>query len=64
MYAQYLRLHQPVWASNIAVIKAARKLMAEHARRDPALRDRRKSFYKRMLSHHHEAGAFFYRNRF
>ncbi len=52
MYGTYLRLHVTVWASNRAVIRAARRKLTRWARRDPAKRDARKRFYREMLKHH------------
>jgi hypothetical protein len=55
MYGTYLRLDLTVWASDRAVIRAARRKLARPARRDPSQRDARKRFYREMLKHHANA---------
>lgn len=55
MYATYLRLDILVWDSDRSVIRAARRKLARSARRDPAMRDARKRFYRDMLRHHADA---------
>ncbi|MBB5754696.1 hypothetical protein [Prosthecomicrobium pneumaticum] len=55
MYGAYLRLDVTVWASNRTVIRAARRKLAQSARRDPSKRDARKRFYREMLEHHANA---------
>jgi hypothetical protein len=55
MYGTYLRLGVTVWASDRAVIRAARRKLARSARRDPAKREARKRFYREMLKHHANA---------
>jgi hypothetical protein len=55
MYGTYLRLDVPVWASNRAVIRAARRKLTRSARRDPTKREARKRFYREMLEHHANA---------
>lgn len=52
MYGTYLRLEVTVWASDRAVIHAARRKLTRSARLDPAKRDARKRFYRAMLEHH------------
>ncbi|MBK5959506.1 hypothetical protein CCR97_15015 [Rhodoplanes elegans] len=55
MYSTYLRLDIIVWASDRAVIRAARRKLARSAQRDPAKREARKRFYREMLEHHANA---------
>jgi hypothetical protein len=52
MYGTYLRLNITIWATDRAVIRAARRKLARSARRDPAKREARKRFYREMLEHH------------
>jgi len=52
MYGTYLRLDVTVWASDRAVIRAARRKLTRTAQRDPAKREARKRFYREMLAHH------------
>lgn len=52
MYLHYLHLNVHVWDSNWAVIRAARRKIASHDRRDPSKREARKRFYREMLGHH------------
>lgn len=55
MYGTYLRLDVTVWATDRAVIRAARRKLTRSARRDPAKRAARKRFYHDMLAHHANA---------
>ncbi|MBB4020099.1 MULTISPECIES: hypothetical protein [Alphaproteobacteria] len=55
MYATYLRLDVLVWDSDRTVIRAARRKLAQSAQRDPAVRDARKRFYRKMLRDHADA---------
>jgi hypothetical protein len=55
MYGTYLRLDVTVWASDRAVIRAARRKLTRTAQRDPAKREARKRFYREMLAHHANA---------
>lgn len=55
MYGTYLRLDVTVWASNHTVIRAARRKLAQSARRDPSKREVRKRLYRDMLEHHANA---------
>lgn len=55
MFATYLRLHQPVTASNAAVIRAAIKKIDPAARHDRSRRNARHAFLRDMLDHHHDA---------
>lgn len=55
MYGTYLRLNVHVGDSRMTVIRAARKKLSAKARRDPHLRDERKTFYRTMLAYHAEA---------
>jgi hypothetical protein len=52
MFGTYLRLHVPVHADWRAVIRAAASMLAPHARRDPAKREARRDFYRKMIEHH------------
>ena len=54
MYAQYCRLGLPVWASNRAVIREARKMLAP-ASLAPAYRRNRHKWLRAMLSEHEKA---------
>lgn len=54
-YAQYCRLNVHVGASNTAVIRAARKKLAAHARRSREFRTARRKFYHAMLRKHRDA---------
>jgi len=55
MYGTYQRLRVHVGASNIAVIRAARKKLAKRCWHDSAYRDGRKLFYRNMLEYHADA---------
>ncbi|MCR8493019.1 hypothetical protein [Brucella anthropi] len=55
MYGAYLRLDIVVWASDRAVIRAARRMLVRAVRRDPAKREARKRFYREMLRYHADA---------
>ncbi len=55
MQGTYLHLDVRVWASDRAVIRAARRKLTQSARRDPAKREARKRFYREMLEHHANA---------
>ena len=55
MFSQYRRLRLPVTASNVQVIRAARRQIAKRAWHDCAYRDGRKLHYRNMLEYHHEA---------
>ncbi len=52
MYGTYLRLDITVQAGWRAVVRAAARKLTRRARRDPAQRLARHSFYREMLSHH------------
>lgn len=54
-FGTYNRLNLHVSATGRDVIRAARTKIAEHHRRDPAMREARKAFYRQMLEYH--AGA-------
>lgn len=54
MFAQYLRLHVPAGASDLAVIRAARLRLDPEAIRDPGRRQARHAFYRDMLEHHRD----------
>jgi hypothetical protein len=51
----YLRLNITVHAGWRAVVRAAAKEVAPHARRDRAQRAARHRFYRQMLDYHREA---------
>lgn len=55
MFAQYIRLHVPIYASDLAVIRAARQRLAPDAIRDPARRHARHAYYRDMLDNHRDA---------
>lgn len=55
MFGTYQRLHVPVYASNISVIRAARMKIAVEHRASPAMRGERKKFYRIMLDYHAKA---------
>ena len=50
MFGTYERLRVSVFASEIAVVKAARRKLAPHA-----TRAQRHAFYRQMLQHHANA---------
>ncbi|HMG51253.1 MAG TPA: hypothetical protein VK597_11670 [Inquilinus sp.] len=52
MEGTYLRLGVHIWAPNVAVIRAASRVLAAHVRRNPARRQHRKAFYRSMLERH------------
>jgi hypothetical protein len=54
-YGTYLRLDITVHADWRAVVRAAAKKVAPHARRDRAQRETRHRFYRQMLEYHREA---------
>jgi hypothetical protein len=55
MFATYQRLGLSVWASERQVLREARKLLSEEARKGPLHRTRRHHFYRQMLAHHTRA---------
>ena len=55
MFGTYQRLRVHVGASNMEVIRAARKKLAKRCWHDPSYREGRKLFYRNMLDYHHEA---------
>lgn len=54
-YSIYCRLGVTVYASNMAVLRAARKRMHPAARRGRAQRDMRHKFYRALLAEHDKA---------
>jgi hypothetical protein len=52
MYGTYGRLRVHVFASNIAVIRAARRKLKRRCWHDPSYREGRKLFYRNMLEYH------------
>jgi hypothetical protein len=55
MYGTYLRLDVNVRDNPRTIIRAARRKLADKARRDPAYREARKRFYREMLEYHADA---------
>lgn len=55
MYGTYCRLNVHVNASNLEVLRAARKRLAKKFRCDRTVRDERHLFYRKMLEYHSEA---------
>jgi hypothetical protein len=64
MFGTYCRLNVHCMDSNVTVIRAARKALHKKARRDPALRENRKAFYRAILAEHANARAVFNTFRF
>ncbi len=56
-YATYNRLKLRVSASDVDVVRAAAKRIAKEGRRNRALREARKRFYREALHWHHNAQA-------
>lgn len=54
MSGTYSRLGVHVRASHRAVVRAAHRKIALPHRRDPAKREARKAFYRRMLEEHRQ----------
>lgn len=50
----YSHLHVRVHETNIAVVRAAAGMLKSASRRDPTLRDQRKTFYRDILKAHHD----------
>jgi hypothetical protein len=63
MLGTYHRLHIPVWASDITVIRAARKKISKSHLHSRKHRDARHSFYRVMLNYHRKAQQLFYAAR-
>ena len=57
MYGTYTRLNLSVHASDLAVIRAARRKVARKHRTARAMREARHAFYRTMLQYHHDARA-------
>ena len=55
MFGTYQRLGVHIYASDMEVIRAARRKLQRKARRDPALKTKRKAFYRQMLAYHRHA---------
>lgn len=55
MFGTYERLNVHVCAPWQSVVRAARTKINKNARRDPAMREKRKQFYRVMLSYHDKA---------
>lgn len=65
MFATYCRLNLHVNASDMAVIRAARKkLKRGRTRRQRQFREMRHNFYRSMLKQHHDAQKLFRDMRF
>lgn len=54
-FAAYCRLHLPITASNLAVIRAASGKINPKARFDPERRGDRHDYFRSMLDHHNDA---------
>lgn len=54
-FGTYQRLRVRVSASDVTVIRVARRKIAKQHRDAPDKRNERKAFYRAMLKHHHEA---------
>lgn len=52
-FATYQRLRIPVWASDVEVIRVARRKIARGARKARQHRKSRHSFFRKMLKYHH-----------
>ena len=48
----HLRVH--IWEPDITVVRAAAGILKRASRRNPALRDQCKSFYRDILKAHHD----------
>lgn len=55
MFGTYQRLNVSIWASDRAVIKAARTKIDKSHRKGLQMRSQRKVFYRSMLYYHHKA---------
>ena len=55
MFATYERLNLHVYDSDVAVIRAGRRLIAKKHRTSRDKRDARHTFYRRLLACHHSA---------
>lgn len=55
MYGTYQRLNVSVYASNVDVIRAARKKLRKAVWHDQSYREGRKLFYRNMLEYHAQA---------
>ena len=55
MLGTYHRLNVHVWASNLDVIRAARRKLKKKARKARNVREQRHAFYRAMLYHHRKA---------
>ena len=55
MFGSYLRLRVHVSASDLDVIRAARRKIVRKYRTARDRRDARHAFYRAMLGHHHHA---------
>jgi hypothetical protein len=64
MFGTYTRLRLHVSASDIRVVREARRKLNTKAQRDPKARDARKAFYRQMLAYHHQAQSLFSNARF
>lgn len=54
MFGSYQRLKVRVAASDITVIRAARKRIAKMHWRNPLMKGQRHQFYRAMLTYHHK----------
>ncbi len=55
MFGTYQRLNVNVMASNMTVIRKARRKIAKKHRSSAAMREERKKFYRIMLGYHADA---------
>lgn len=63
-YAQYLRLHVHVGASNRTVVRKAHRMLAKHVRRDPLHRSDRHAWLRGILQEHADAREEYLHYRF
>jgi hypothetical protein len=55
MFGLYNRLNVHVSASNLTLLRAARKVIAEEEKTDRAFRSNRHAFYRLMMGYHLQA---------
>ena len=64
MFSIYCRLQdrtgEGVFASDRAILRQAYLAIGEKQRHDPALKAKRKEFYRRMLEYHHHEKDMYY----
>jgi hypothetical protein len=64
VFGTYNRLNVHVGASDIDVVRAARRKLKKSVRRARVHREGRHAFYRKMLAYHHEARDLFIEWRF